>query len=190
MNSKQAFGWLDLLTGLLFLGLGIVLLLHPKVALTGLIVLMGVGAILSGISDIILYTRMRKYVAFESSASLITGIISALAGVLILLNPVIGQWILNIVFPIWFIVRCFSRIAEYDFIRRTTGKAASALLVGLSILGMLLGIIMMFNSRLFTMSLGGLIAVNLIILGASDLIGAFGSRAESRKVHAVNKQQY
>lgn len=170
--KRSAFGWLDLLTGLLYVGLGISLLISPQWALSGMVFLLGLTAILSGLSEALLYARMRRD-GDTSIALLITGAASALAGALILLNPVTGRWILNIAFPLWFIARCVARIVGFGLLRRITGLTIATVMLCLNALGLLLSIVLLFNQALFTMSLGILIGLDLILLGASNLIEAF-----------------
>lgn len=179
MKRRSTFGWLDLLRGILFLVLGIVTICKPNIALTGLVIFYGIIAIISGIAEIVLYARLRKHTGLESKVALVTGMISTLAGVLLLLNPVIGKWIFNFAFAIWFITHCVSRIVDYDFTRHIAGKAVSIVLLCLNILGLLLGILMIFNPLLFSVSLGVLIAVTLIIIGVSSIIEAFSDMGAS-----------
>lgn len=179
MKRRSTFGWLDLLIGILFVVLGILTLVYPPMALSWLIILLGIAAIASGISDIVLYAKLRKNTGLEANITLVTGIISALAGLILILNPLIGRWILNIVFPIWFIARCISRLVGYDYIKQTAGKGAAIAMLCLNILGLLFGILMVFNSAIFTMSMGILVGITLIILGISSIIEAFSDMGAS-----------
>lgn len=162
MRWKTASLWLDALIGALFLGLGIILLRTPEMALGWLVTLLGVAAILSGISDI----RARR--------STLSGIAGILAGLLLVLYPVIGQGMLSIVLPLWFITRCVLRILGFDLFKQSTGRAPAILMLCLNMAALLFGVIMLFNATLFTLSLGLLVAVELIILGISNLVEAFG----------------
>lgn len=173
MKRRSTFGWLDLLTGVLFLGMGIALFVSPQMALTWLVVLLGVSAILSGISDIILYTKTKLAREDGLAPPLAVSIICALAGLLLVIYPVVGQWVLHIILPLWFIARCISRIMGYSLLKRIAGKTPAVITLCLNAAALLLGIIMLFNAPLFTLSLGLLIAVELIMLGTSNMIEAF-----------------
>lgn len=173
MKRRSAFGWFELLSGILFLVLGIVLLSQPGAALTWLVLLLGLTAIVSGVLDIIWYIRLRKNTRFDPTVSLVMGIISIIAGLLLLFNPVIGRWVLNIVIPVWLMAHCIARIANYGFTRATAGKGVAVLTLCLNVLGLLFSVILLFNPSLFTISAGVLIAINLILFGTSSIIEAF-----------------
>lgn len=172
MKRRSAFGWFELFSGILFLILGIVMISRPTAALAWLVLLLGITAILSGVLDIIWYVRLRKSTRFDPTVSLVMGIISIIAGLLLLLNPVIGQWVLNIVIPVWLMSHCIARIANYGFIKVTAGKTVAILTLCLNILGLLFSVILLFNPSLFTISAGVLVSVNLMIFGISSIIEA------------------
>lgn len=172
MKQRSTFGWLDLIRGILLLVFGIIALCSPSLALTGLVIALGIIAIVSGISDIVLYVRLKRRSGAALSFTLVTGIISTLAGILLLLNPIIGRWILNVVFPVWIIAHCISRIASYGFAKRAAGKTAAIVMLCLNILGLLFGIFMVFNQSLFTISLGVLVGFALVVTGAGSIVEA------------------
>lgn len=184
MKQRSAFGWFELFSGFLFLVMGIVMISQPAAALTWLVLLLGITAILSGILDIIWYVRLRKSSQFDPTVSLVMGIISILAGLMLLFNPVIGQWILNIVIPVWLMSHCIARIANYRFIRVTSGKTVAILTLCLNILGLLFSVILLFSPSLFTISAGVLVSMNLILFGISSIIEALskiGARSGKRE---------
>lgn len=189
MKRRHAIGWLDLFTGLLFLALGIVILCSPQLAVSGVVTLLGVAALLSGLSDLVFYARASRLGGYASSALLAAGILSALVGLLVLLKPTAGQWILNVIFPLWLMIRCTARMAGYGFLRRTTWGVVPTLLLCLNAAGVLLGILMLFNTTLFTMSLGILIALDLMILGISDIVEAF-SWTDASYIDGKDQDQY
>lgn len=175
MKRRSAYGWIDLLKGILFLGLGITALWYPKFILSSIVIIFGITVLASGVSDIVFYIRLRRDTGHESKAALTVGVVSVLAGVLLLFNLPFGAWILNVIFPIWFIVHCTSRIVNYGFMQRSTGRVLSTIILCLDILGLLFGVLMIFNPLLFTMSLATLVAINLVILGASSVIEALSN---------------
>ena len=61
MRGRSNFGWLKLIEGILLLVLGIYTLTRPDQALTGFIILYGIVAVITGISDIILYVRSEEH---------------------------------------------------------------------------------------------------------------------------------
>ena len=58
MRKHTPFGWSELLTGILFVLLGIFTFIRPGSAITGLVFLYGILATLTGIADIVFYAKM------------------------------------------------------------------------------------------------------------------------------------
>ena len=79
--------WTELITGILLIFLGIYSLIRPVGILTGVTVIYGLFAVITGIADIAFYVRMERRTGFGPAVSLVTGILSVLAGILILVNP-------------------------------------------------------------------------------------------------------
>ena len=53
MIRRSGYGWLELVIGILFVFLGIYSFIHPENTLTGIVIVYGVIAVISGIADII-----------------------------------------------------------------------------------------------------------------------------------------
>ena len=49
--------------------------------------------------------------------SLVTGILSVMSGVMLLVYPGAGALVLTLLFPIWFIAHCISRLSHLHHIR-------------------------------------------------------------------------
>ena len=78
--------WTELITGILLILLGIYSLIRPVGMLTGVTIIYGLFAVITGIADIAFYVRMERRTGFGPAVSLVTGILSVLAGILILCN--------------------------------------------------------------------------------------------------------
>ena len=76
MRRYTGFGWLELVVGVLLIILGIATLIKPGSVLTGVIVVYGIIALLTGIDDIIFYAKMEQHMGFGPTISLISGILS------------------------------------------------------------------------------------------------------------------
>lgn len=121
MKKYSGFFWMELIIGVLLTLLGIFTFLSPGSLLTGIIVLYGLIAVITGIDDILTYIRMEKYTGFGSMISLISGIMSVMCGFMFIVYPDAGRWILSLLFPIWFIAHCISRLS-HSYILRMAGK--------------------------------------------------------------------
>lgn len=85
MKPSRLLGFLDLaLGGALFLS-GIYVLSHPREGLAGVTLFYGILAVGTGIVDLIFYFKIERRTGFGPAAALVTGILSLLAGILLLL---------------------------------------------------------------------------------------------------------
>ena len=179
MNRRSSFGWLELVTGILMIVLGILAFAVPNIIMTGMIVFFGIAAIIMGVTDILLFIRVERYTGFGPILSLITGIISVMCGVMLLVYPNAGKWVLSLLFPIWFITHCISRLAHLDVIRIMKGKFYFYFALVSNILGLILGILMILSPVLSFLTLqiiGYVVAFYLILLGIESIVAAFGQR--------------
>lgn len=190
MSKRSKFGWLDFLVGLGLLALGIYTFIHPQIALSGIIVVYSVLAIVSGIADIVFYVRLKSNTGFGAAISLVGGILSILVGFMLLLNPVLGRWIFYIVFPVWFIAHSISRLANYRRIRILAGRGAAIASLVLNILGLVLGILMAFSPLLSSLSLGYLVAATLVLHGVGRIVESFSRLGEDARTSQTQQSMF
>ena len=84
MRRRSGFGWFDLIIGILLVLLGILTFVRPGMILTGLLYLYGIIAVVMGIADILLYIRVERYTGFGPIVSMVSGILSVMAGLMLL----------------------------------------------------------------------------------------------------------
>mgnify|MGYP002798497393 FL=1 len=174
MRRRSGFGWMELIVGILLILLGIFTLFSPGSALTGVVILYGILAVITGIADVVLYVKMERFVGLGPSISLVSGILSIMSGLALLAFPEAGKWIFSLLFPIWFIAHCISRLMNLGMIRLLAGKFRYYLALILNILGLILGFLMLFQPFLSALSISFIIAVYLILLGAESIAMASG----------------
>ncbi|MGN1003963.1 MAG: HdeD family acid-resistance protein [Oscillospiraceae bacterium] len=172
MNKRSGFGWLELIVGILLIILGIFTLVNPGSALTGVIIIYGLLAIVTGIADIVFYVKMERHTGFGPTVSLISGLLSVMAGVMLLVYPGAVKWILALLVPIWFIAHCISRLTHLNVIRITAGKFYYYFSLVINILGLILGFLMLFKPVVSLLSFGLIIGVYLILLGIDSIVTA------------------
>lgn len=179
MKNRSGFGWAELLEGILLIVLGCYTLLRPEKALTGFILLYGIAALVMGIADILLFVRVERYTGFGPIISLISGTLSTMAGVMLLAYPGAGRWVLSLLFPLWFIAHCVSRLAGLNGLRLFAGSGHYYFSLVLNILGLVLGTLMLVDPGLSLLTARYLVSFYLILLGIDCIILAFsklGSR--------------
>ena len=170
MRRRSGFGWLELLIGILLVVLGALALARPDLALSGLVFAYGIAAIAMGIADIVLYIQVEHYTGFGPVISLVSGILSVMSGVMLLVYPRAGAMVLTLLFPIWFIAHCISRLAHQPHVRRIAGSGMHTLTLIINIIGLILGF-MMLLSPLFTLAtLRNFAGIYLILLGIDSIL--------------------
>lgn len=179
MKKYSGFVWMELAVGVLLILLGIFTFLRPGSMLTGIVVIYGLIAVITGIDDIVTYIRMERYTGFGPLMSLISGILSVMCGFMLLVYPDSGKWILSLLFPVWFIAHCISRLSHIYVLRITGRKFFYFFTLILNMIGVVLGILMFFNPLLTFMTMrfmGYIVAVYLVLLGIDSIVAAFYRR--------------
>ena len=173
MKRRSGFGWLELVIGILLILLGILAFIRPGTALTGLVLAYGIAATVMGIADIVLYIQMERYTGFGPYLSLISGILSVMSGITLLISPGTGAIVLTVLFPIWFIAHCISRLVHTSHIRYVAGEGIYYFSLIVNSIGLILGFLM-FLRPLFTLSAISYFAgAYLILLGIDAIVIAF-----------------
>lgn len=159
--------------GILLIILGIYTFLNPNTALGAVVIIYGLVAIVTGITDIALYVSVERRTGFGSALSLVAGILSIIAGILIFINLAAGAWALTILFPIWFIAHCIARLCNLGVTRMVAGTAAYVVSIITAILGLLLGILLLFNPLASALSMVYIVGLYLVLLGIESIVIAF-----------------
>ena len=179
MKRKSGFGWSEWIVGLLLILLGIFAFLRPESMLTGAVVVYGVIVIIMGIEDIVVYTRISRFIGFGPMLALISGILSVMCGVMLIANPNVGKWALTVLFPIWFIAHCISNLTRMNLIRLIGNPFYYYFSLILNTLGLVLGFVMLFSPAFSFVTLRvicDMAAIYLILFGIESVIAAFARR--------------
>ena len=75
-----------------------------------------------------------------------------------------------ILFPLWFITHCISRLTHLPLIRMTAGTGYYYFTLIVNILGLLLGFVMIFNPLMSFFSVSYIIGGYLILIGIDHLV--------------------
>ena len=179
MTGRSGFGWSQFFMGLCLIALGVFTFLSPRSIFTGIAVVYGVAAVITGICDIVIYIKEERFSGFGPAVSLVSGILSVMTGIALLAYPGIAEWIVSLLFPLWFITHCISRLAHTALIRFVAGDFYYYFSLIVNILGLVLGFLMLLQPILTFVTLGYLIALCLVAFGVECILLAFsdmGSR--------------
>lgn len=170
MRRLSSYGWFELIAGILLVVFGIFTYANPDRTLTWLVAVYGLIAIITGIADIVFYARASRFSGFGPFISFIFGILGIMAGVMLLLYPGAGSLIVVMLLPIWFIAHCISRISTLSLVRAVAGKWHYYFGLVVNILGIILGVLMIFYPALSFISAGFLIGTYLVLLGIDSIM--------------------
>lgn len=165
--------WWELIAGIVMIALGIASLARPSLAVTGLVYAYGAAGVIVGVADILRYIRVERYTGFGPMVSLVAGVLSVMAGVVILVNPRVGMAVFSLLFALWFITHCVSRLASLSWLRFVAGRGAYYAALVLNLIGLVLGVLLVVLPAASVLTLGYLTAVYLIVLGVESLVMAF-----------------
>lgn len=173
MRRRSGFGWGEFLSGLCMLLLGIFTIFKPQSMFTWITVIYGLLAVITGICDIIFYIKAERYTGFGPILSLISGILSVMAGTVLIAHPGVGEWLLLVLFPLWFIAHCVSRMTILNVIKFTAGNIYFYISLVINVLGLILGVMMLFRPVYTFVTVGVLVGVYLIAAGIESIVIAF-----------------
>lgn len=173
MKKPSGFGWIEFVSGLCMLLLGIFTIFQPQSMFTWFVLIYGLLAIVTGVCDIVFYIRAERFTGFGPIVSLISGIFSVLAGAVLLAHPGIGKAVLSILFPLWFIAHCISRLSHLNTIRLLAGRAFYTVSLVINVFGLVVGILMLTEPTFAFFTMGTLVGIYLIAAGVEAMIIAF-----------------
>lgn len=172
MTRRSGFGWLQLAIGIALIVLGVLALANPALALNGMVIAYGIAAVVMGVADILLYIRVERYTGLGPILSLISGILSVMSGVMLMLYPRAGVLVLTVLFPIWFIAHCVSRLMHVNHIRYVAGDGVFSFALVVNIVGLILGFLMLLSPHTTLSTLRWFAGIYLVLLGVDGVVTA------------------
>lgn len=172
MTRRSGFGWLQLAIGIALIVLGVLALANPDLALNGMVIAYGIAAVVMGVADILLYIRMERYTGLGPILALISGILSVMSGVMLMLYPRAGVLVLTVLFPIWFIAHCVSRLMHVNHIRYVAGDGVFSFALVVNIVGLILGFLMLLSPHTTLSTLRWFAGIYLVLLGVDGVVTA------------------
>lgn len=173
MKKPSGFGWIEFISGLCMLLLGVFTIFRPQGMFTWFVMIYGLLAVITGICDIVFYIKTERYTGFGPIIALISGILSVMAGAILIAHPGMGKWILSVLFPLWFIAHCISRLTHLNTIRFVAGRVYYYISMVINIFGLVLGILMLLEPMFAFVSASTLVGIYLIAAGIEAVVIAF-----------------
>ena len=173
MKRRSGFGWVELILGIALIALGVLAFAKPDLALTGMVFVYGIAAVVMGAADIVLFINVQRYTGFGPTLSLISGILSVMSGVMLVVYPRTGALVLTVLFPIWFIAHCISRLTHLGHIRFVAGDGIYWFSLVVNIIGLVLGFLMVMNPFFTIRTIRCFASAYLLLLGVDSIVMAF-----------------
>ena len=165
--------WWELLAGITLIVLGTISLFRPSLAVKGLVYAYGIAGVIAGVADILLYIRVERFTGFGPIVSLVSGVLSVMSGVVILVNTGVGMAVFSFLFAFWFITHSVSRLANLSRVRFLAGRGTYYFTLALNVIGLILGVLLLVAPSTSFLALGYVAAMYLIVLGVESLVMAF-----------------
>ncbi len=137
--KRRRVSWSMLLSGILFLILGILCWVWPNLALETIALILGIGFLVAGIGTIADYVLSR---GFFSAWLLVDGILDVILGIIFIVNPLVSAWALAWLVAIAIIVSGIMQLVSCWRMRRDmSGTWWLSLITG--VITIVLGILML-----------------------------------------------
>ncbi len=172
MYQEKKFDWMSLILGIVFIVLGCWSLKNPDTTLSLLSILVGVGALLKGIYEFLLRSTINTLLGTRSTWLLIMSILDIVLGCVFIFRIAAGVMTISIIFAFWFIIDCIGQLSVASFYKQFH-KGYYWWLVILNILGIIVGIALLFNPMVSAMTIVWLISCFLLLIGFVAIVAAF-----------------
>lgn len=172
MKERKTLDWSSLLLGILFVLVALMSFQDPVGNLVAIVLVFAVFAFLKGIFELFVRNRMKELTGYKERMPLVIGIIDILIGIFFLFNIGAGVLALPFVFAIWFIADSVLALFTADLAKNiSTGYYWFTVII--NILGILLGIMLLFNPISSALTLSFLVGFYFMIFGINHIVYAF-----------------
>lgn len=173
MIRRNEFKWIDLLVGIIFVLISICTFRNPGLSLGSFVVTYGILAVISGIADISFYVRLERHTGFGPVVALVAGVLNIMLGFFLIMNSGAAALFVAILFPVWFIAHCIGQLTNIGFIRLYGSTVQYWVTLIVNVLGIVLGILLLFNPFASAVSLVYIAGLYLLFIGIGNIISAF-----------------
>lgn len=163
-NTGRSFRWGYLIIGILFMIVSLICFWNPAGSLGGLAAVFGVLAIFNGVW--LIANRM------GTTIRLVAGIIDILIGIFFIVNIWAAAAALPYIFAIWFILGSVFRLMTVG-LTKIMGAGYFIMSIIINIIGIILGIILLFNPAAAALTLAFLVGFYLMLEGIECIVLSF-----------------
>lgn len=170
--------WVILIQGILMFILGIFIFNNPAEVLAGVSLWFGILILLTGVTGLIGWIFAGK--DNRETGTLIWSIISALIGMIVLMNLLAAMKVITVVFGFWVLMTGFSLFNSGWSIKKESVIGWILLIIGL--LSILAGLSMIFNIGSGATGVAVILGIQVILAGLSLILLSFVKKAVAGKI--------
>jgi len=172
MEKKSELSWGYLLTGILFILVALIAFKNPESSLVAIVYVFAFSAIYKGVFDLFFRRKIHQYTDHKSTLLIVLGVFDLVVGVFLLFNVSLGLVALPFIFAIWFIVDSIISLALSD-VFKLKNTSYYWFNVILNVIGIVLGIVLLFNPISSALTLAFLVGLYFMVIGISFIVNAF-----------------
>lgn len=172
MKSDHGYLLIEILEGLLLVMMGVATMLRTEQVLNGLALIFGILAVITGVADVMFYIRLERHTGFRPAVSLVSSILSIMLGSALIAHPNVGTGIMLVIFPVFIIAHCVARLTHLNIVRYAAGEVSFWLTLISNAVGLILGVILLFNPAMSAATLGIVLGADLVLLGIEAVVFA------------------
>lgn len=170
--ERKGFKWGSFLLGILFIISALFAFQDPAGDLAAIVIVFAIFAIMKGLFELFARNSVKVLTGTKSTMLVIVGIIDILVGIFFLFNTSAGMIALPYVFAIWFIIDSAAGLFTLDLARAVSGGYYWFSLI-INVLGILVGLMLLFNPISSALTLSFLVGFYLMMFGITNIIYAF-----------------
>lgn len=172
MNGEKNFNWSYLIIGVLFILVSLMSFGNPEGSLIAIVMVFGVTALAKGIFELLIRNRMRVYIGYKSKILALLGVLDILVGVLLIFNIGVSVSLLPYFFAVWFIMDSVGELSVAK-VFKLVSKPFYWFTVAANVLGIILGVVLIFNPLISAFTLAFLVGFYFMITGINYIVAAF-----------------
>jgi len=167
-RARWGFDWGEFILGILFIVAAFGLMRSPKIGLTGLAIIFAFMALLSGLTTIAGYKKLRDATGLRANFALVFGILDILIAVVFFFDMNSAIVTLGYLFALWFIFDSVERLLVVSHLR-DFGGVWFWLSVVLDVVTLIVGILLFIHPIAAALSLNVLIAFFFAVFGVNAI---------------------
>jgi uncharacterized membrane protein HdeD (DUF308 family) len=168
----RKINWDYFFVGILFIITALISFSNPASNLVAIVYVFAILAILKGVSELVFRRKLDDFTGAKNIYILVLGIVDILLGIFLLFNANVGVIALPYLFAIWFILDSLFELAVSS-VYKVKATSYYRFDVFMNILGVILGIVLLFNPVSSAITLAFLVGTYFLFSGTSYLAAAF-----------------